>query len=165
MTDKVSDEVLREGIRLSEAATERPWVHGYDCVPIANTGDHDNLIYIENNNRHFIDLWNPGIQDEKNLEYITHACNHFPAIAQELLEARQRLTEIDAASKADADDIEKMRDGTKLTRSGLVTIIKCQQQDIAERDDDLLALRAKVKELESRSHFCPSGTRIGGYDP
>jgi hypothetical protein len=52
-----------------------------------------------------------------------------------------RLAAIDAASKADAEDLAKMRDGTKLTRSGLVEIIKHQQQDIEK-------LQSRIVELE-----------------
>ena len=46
-------------------------------------------------------------------------------------DASRRLAEIEAAANADAADLEKMRDGTKLTRSGLVSIITYQQQELA----------------------------------
>ena len=46
-------------------------------------------------------------------------------------DASRRLAEIEAAANADAADLEKMRDGTNLTRSGLVSIIAYQQQELA----------------------------------
>jgi hypothetical protein len=57
----------------------------------------------------------------------------------------ERLAEIDRLAKADADDLAKMRDGTKLTRYGLVEIIAYQQQEIAEA-------RAEC-EKEKREHL------------
>lgn len=49
--------------------------------------------------------------------------------------ALARLAEIDAAAKADAADLAVMRDGTKLSRAGLVSAIVYLQQDLkaAER--------------------------------
>lgn len=43
-----------------------------------------------------------------------------------------RLEEIRKGCESDEADLAKMRDGTKLTRSGLVTLLVYQQQDIAE---------------------------------
>lgn len=43
-----------------------------------------------------------------------------------------RLAEIQAGAEADAVDLETMRDGTKLTRAGLVMCIVYAQQDIKE---------------------------------
>lgn len=59
----------------------------------------------------------------------------------QLDEAQARLSAIGAASKADADDLAKMRDGTKMTRAGLVEIIVYQQQDAEKAEADLAALR------------------------
>ncbi len=61
--------------------------------------------------------------------------------ADELVAAKNRLAEIDAGVKADAEDLAKMRDGTKLTRAGVVEIIVYQQQDIA-------TLAARLAEVE-----------------
>jgi len=54
--------------------------------------------------------------------------------------AAERLAEIDRLAKADADDLAKMRDGTKLTRYGLVEIIAYQQQEIADLKAQAAAL-------------------------
>lgn len=73
-----------------------------------------------------------------------------------------RLAEIDKWVKADADDLAKMRDGTKLTRAGLVaTIVESQlllDEMTAERDaarlDERRRCVAVLRELGER--------RIGG---
>jgi len=68
--------------------------------------------------------------------------NHEPTAAAE------RLAEIDRIAKADADDLAKMRDGTKLTRNGLVEIIAYQQQEIADLARELAEARAEAAELK-----------------
>lgn len=52
--------------------------------------------------------------------------------ADEIDRLTERLAEIDAGAQADEDDLNKMRDGTKLTRAGVVRIIVYQQQEIRE---------------------------------
>jgi chromosome segregation ATPase len=61
----------------------------------------------------------------------------------------ERLAEIDRHAQADAADLEKMRDGTKLTRSGLVQIISYQQQELAEATAKLAAAEAKIDDYKS----------------
>jgi hypothetical protein len=69
------------------------------------------------------------------------AGNELERLRPENERLKARLDEIDAGAQADADDLKKMRDGTKLTRAGLVQLIVYQQQDIAtlrrERDEVL----------------------------
>jgi hypothetical protein len=78
--------------------------------------------------------------------------SHLAALREQLEQAQKRLSEICAGAKADAADLEKMRDGTKLTRSGIVEIIVYQQQDIRELRQQLAtrdaALRQKDEALE-----------------
>lgn len=59
-------------------------------------------------------------------------------------QAEQRLASIDASAKADADDLAKMRDGSKLTRAGLVEVIKYQQDDLKQAEQDRDRLRAVI---------------------
>jgi hypothetical protein len=54
------------------------------------------------------------------------------ALTARVAELEGRLADIDAAANADAADLAEMRDGTKLTRAGLVQVIQYQQQDIKE---------------------------------
>ena len=65
-----------------------------------------------------------------------------------------RLKEIESAVQADDKDLNQMRDGTKLTRSGLVETIMFQKQDlkvaIRERDSalaDVTRLREEAREV------------------
>lgn len=71
-------------------------------------------------------------------------------LAARLAAAEARLALIDAHAKSDEADLAKMRDGTKLSRFGLVQIIAYQQQDIDElkarlaRYDDARPLTPEV---------------------
>lgn len=56
---------------------------------------------------------------------------------------RGRLSEIESAAKADEDDLAKMRDGTKLTRAGLVHVIAYWKEKSG-------SLTARVAELEAK---------------
>ncbi len=47
--------------------------------------------------------------------------------------AKEKLSAIEAAAKAVADDLAKMRDGSKLTRSGLVSVIAEMKRRDAEK--------------------------------
>lgn len=58
-----------------------------------------------------------------------------------------RLAEIDAGAKADAEALGRMRDGTKLSRSGLVQIIAYQGQDIREQAATIAGLRESLEEI------------------
>lgn len=69
--------------------------------------------------------------------------------ADEIDRLTARLAEIDAGAQADEDDLNRMRDGTKLTRAGVVRIIVYQQQDIRELKADRDRLTARVAELEA----------------
>jgi len=66
--------------------------------------------------------------------------------------ATERLAEIDRLAKADADDLAKMRDGTKLTRYGLVEIIAYQQQEIADLARELAEARAEIEQLQQANN-------------
>lgn len=59
-----------------------------------------------------------------------HATNAYHAEKLASETAVQRLARIDEGVKVDADDLAKMRDGTKLTRAGLVEIIVYQNEEI-----------------------------------
>jgi BMFP domain-containing protein YqiC len=81
---------------------------------------------------------------EDAVEAAAEFFGHPAALAGEREEAerlRTRLAEIEAGANADAEDLAKMRDGTKLTRAGVVQVLVWQQQEIRERD-------AKIKDLE-----------------
>lgn len=92
----VSDEVLRDGIRLSEAATERPWkpftTDRYrDGTSTSGIMADGGGIVFSANERYF------GSHHGKlaDREYITFIANHFPAIAAELLALRERVKELE----------------------------------------------------------------------
>lgn len=53
-------------------------------------------------------------------------------LLQERDDLRDKLQRIADGAKADADDLAKMRDGSKLTRNGLVSLIVYLQEDVAE---------------------------------
>ena len=61
-------------------------------------------------------------------------------------ELQARLKRIEDAANADAADLEEPRDGTKLTRHGLVQLIAHLQEELA-------AARALLKELNTDSQF------------
>jgi hypothetical protein len=63
------------------------------------------------------------------------------ALTARVAELEGRLADIDAAANADAADLAEMRDGTKLTRAGLVQVIQYQQQDIKELEGERERLR------------------------
>lgn len=68
-----------------------------------------------------------------------------PGVWQQLRQradaAEARLAGIEAAAKADAADLEKMRDGTKLTRSGVVECLVYWKEECAAATRKLEALR------------------------
>jgi chromosome segregation ATPase len=87
----------------------------------------------------------PNCNGRKVVDATTSLGKWIAEQAAEIAELRvkaTRLDEIERAAQADADDLEKMRDGTKLNRWGLVQIIAYQQEDIAE-------LRAKLAAAET----------------
>jgi hypothetical protein len=78
---------------------------------------------------------------------------------KQFAELTAKLSRIEATSKADAEDLKKMRDGTKLTREGLVQVIAYLQEDVAELTRKLeeanrdlntnIGLRAKLSESQA----------------
>jgi hypothetical protein len=63
---------------------------------------------------------------------------------EEVERLRARLAEIEAGANADAEDLAKLRDGTKLTRAGVVQVLVWQQQELAEAKATNAALQAKL---------------------
>ena len=53
---------------------------------------------------------------------------------------REQLDAIAKVAQADKDDLAKMRDGTKMTRAGLVEVIVYQQQELVEKQKYILQL-------------------------
>lgn len=66
--------------------------------------------------------------------------------AAAIVAALNKLARIEAATQADADDLEQMRDGSKLTRSGIVSLLAFQQEDIAELKENVRSLEAQLSE-------------------
>lgn len=65
------------------------------------------------------DCWERGSENNEQLK-------------QDLAIAQAKLQLIEDAARADHADLQKMRDGTKLTREGLVMTIKYLREDIAD---------------------------------
>ncbi len=64
-------------------------------------------------------------------------------------QAEQQLATIKEASEADAADLAQMRDGTKLTRAGVVEVIRYQQMDIADLKENLADARDELAQQKS----------------
>jgi hypothetical protein len=89
---------------------------------------------------------------------VIESLNAVPGLIQEIAaltarvaELEGRLADIDAAANADAADLAEMRDGTKLTRAGLVQVIQYQQQDIKELEGERERLRRAFVEMENHT--------------
>lgn len=74
-----------------------------------------------------------------------------------LAAAEEKLSRIEQAANADAEDLAKMRDGTKMTRAGLVRVIAYQQEHIAEVEQERDEARHHLSNLLARIH------RDGGH--
>jgi hypothetical protein len=86
-----------------------------------------------------------GNENESDWQRCLRQSTRIAELEAELVAVNDRLREIDEATKADADDLEKMRDGTKLTRTGLVSIIVYQRQDIDELKERLREAREALQ--------------------
>lgn len=70
-------------------------------------------------------------------------------LAAQLAEAQEKLASIQRSVDADEADMAKMRDGTKLTRSGLVEVIAYLKEQLAEARERRSETIAMVAQLES----------------
>ncbi len=70
-------------------------------------------------------------------DHLHTACEIAVAFIRWSKDLKARLSRIQEAADADAADLAEMRDGTKLTRAGLVMLIQYQKEELDERDSIL----------------------------
>lgn len=93
-----------------------------------------------------VEYWLGVAKKSGDIQDLHQAFNHVRNWGHAL---RSRLEEIRKGCEADEADLKQMRDGTKLTRSGLVTLLVFQQQDIAELKDLLVSLRGDISTAQA----------------
>lgn len=111
----VSDEVLKEGIRLSEAATAAPWHWVRICdhweICINESSYVSPSVFAGDNDESDPDDYVKGVGDqeaEANAKLTVYMRNHFPAIAQELLEARKEIARLQEICRGKETNMSKM---------------------------------------------------------
>lgn len=93
------------------------------------------------------------------VEKVINLCleKHFAELKTARQAAESKLARIEAGVKADADDLAEMRDGTKLTRAGLVACIVYANEDAEEHKAARQAAEAE------RDRLRLIGSKLYGY--
>lgn len=162
-----TDNELRALIALGEKATARPWVYGTDPDDQSEiergsnplTGKELKIIAVPGDGSHIMGIWANGKwglneyyeKVDINGEYLTSAANLAPAIAAELIEAREAL----ALANADAERLASRSIAHSFEDDGLYFI--CSQCDKGGREVDKINHKADCPLVLHRA-------RVGGAE-
>jgi hypothetical protein len=81
---------------------------------------------------------------------ISKLCDKVVALEADLAAKDQQLARIKAAADADEVDLNTMRDGSKLTRHGLVQSLEYWREEVAAKDAEIERLRTACEAAKYR---------------